>query len=627
MMPRRPFPAGTPNRGRTPAGTNPIPCRHCSEWNWWGANWSWPRSRRPWRRCGRGRAACSACSARAAWARPRCSARCASAPRPPGLLVLDGRGAEHERDVPFGVVVAAFDDHVATLHAAADRGARPGARHGAPRRRRTAGRRRPPLPRRSTSASTARCARCSRLLARERPVALVLDDLHWADDASIEFVLHLLRRPPRAPHLLVARRCGRRPAPRLLEAARAAPGASRWRSSRSATTTRCALLARRRPTRTAPADRARGARQPAVPATSSRASAASDGAARVADRRRRAASWPRWTRTRGRCWRAPPSPATRSIPSWPRPPPGCPERRRSPRSTSWSRSTSSAPRGTGRALRVPPSARAPGRLRRRAARPGALPPTSAPRPRSERRGAGRAVARPPRRARRAAGRRGGDRAAARGRGTPRPRRPRHAAHWYAAALRLCRTTAAQRAALLRAAGRSRWRPPGGSRRARAALLEVLALPAPSDAAAARTVAAARAWSRCSAAHPDARRRLLAELDGASPSTQADTRAPARAARSATAGRTAARVGRAAARGRASRPSGAVAGRRRSRRWARLWDGDARRRPTRSTARPPAGALDDERSPAARAARSTSAIAAVARRALRRRGRHGGARPG
>ena len=33
-----------------------------------------------------------------------------------GMLVLEGRAAEHERDVPFGLVVDALDDHVATLH-------------------------------------------------------------------------------------------------------------------------------------------------------------------------------------------------------------------------------------------------------------------------------------------------------------------------------------------------------------------------------------------------------------------------------------------------------------------------------------------------------------------------------
>ena len=32
-----------------------------------------------------------------------------------GLQVFEGRGAEHERDVPFGVVIDALDEHVATL--------------------------------------------------------------------------------------------------------------------------------------------------------------------------------------------------------------------------------------------------------------------------------------------------------------------------------------------------------------------------------------------------------------------------------------------------------------------------------------------------------------------------------
>jgi predicted ATPase len=33
-----------------------------------------------------------------------------------GMLVLEGRAAAHERSVPFGLVVDALDDHVATLH-------------------------------------------------------------------------------------------------------------------------------------------------------------------------------------------------------------------------------------------------------------------------------------------------------------------------------------------------------------------------------------------------------------------------------------------------------------------------------------------------------------------------------
>ena len=40
-------------------------------------------------------------------------------------------------------------------------------------------------------------------LAAMRPLLLILDDLHWADRASLELVCHLLRRPPEAPVLVV----------------------------------------------------------------------------------------------------------------------------------------------------------------------------------------------------------------------------------------------------------------------------------------------------------------------------------------------------------------------------------------------------------------------------------------
>ena len=35
------------------------------------------------------------------------------------------------------------------------------------------------------------------------PSALLFDDVQWADDASLELLLHLLTRPPEVPHLLV----------------------------------------------------------------------------------------------------------------------------------------------------------------------------------------------------------------------------------------------------------------------------------------------------------------------------------------------------------------------------------------------------------------------------------------
>ena len=67
----------------------------------------------------------------------------------------------------------------------------------------------PPWPRaarwrRSTSATAAiapceRCWRCSRVAGRS---SLMLDDLHWCDQASVELLGALLHRPPAAPVLL-----------------------------------------------------------------------------------------------------------------------------------------------------------------------------------------------------------------------------------------------------------------------------------------------------------------------------------------------------------------------------------------------------------------------------------------
>ncbi|MDA0142356.1 ATP-binding protein, partial [Solirubrobacter deserti] len=133
-----------------------------------------------------------------------------------GFLVLEGRGAEHERDVPFGIVIDALDDHVAGL--APEDLAAVGSGLGAV------------LPAAGASSTTERFLQLRalraliELVAREQPLTLLLDDLHWADAASFEFVLHLLRRPPRAPCLLAfALRPGTR-ATQLLAAARATPG-------------------------------------------------------------------------------------------------------------------------------------------------------------------------------------------------------------------------------------------------------------------------------------------------------------------------------------------------------------------------------------------------------------------
>ena len=51
-------------------------------------------------------------------------------------------------------------------------------------------------------------------VAAPRPLVVLLDDLHWADGASLELLGHLLRRPPRAPLLLgLTFRSGRLPQP------------------------------------------------------------------------------------------------------------------------------------------------------------------------------------------------------------------------------------------------------------------------------------------------------------------------------------------------------------------------------------------------------------------------------
>ncbi|MCW3004999.1 MAG: family ATPase, partial [Conexibacter sp.] len=141
--------------------------------------------------------------------------------RDAGLLVLAGRAAEHEREVPFGLVVDALDAHVATLNPV--RVAAAGPELGAVLPAAAADGRTPLAI--GGPAERFRYHRALRavleLLGRERPVALLLDDVHWADDASIELILHLLHRPPRVPFLLVvalqlgaARRCAElRPSP------------------------------------------------------------------------------------------------------------------------------------------------------------------------------------------------------------------------------------------------------------------------------------------------------------------------------------------------------------------------------------------------------------------------------
>jgi predicted ATPase len=112
-----------------------------------------------------------------------------------GYLVLDGRAAEFERDVPFGLIVDALSDYIGSLDPAILRAhdddplqelasifpslprqepATHGAAHGAERYR----------------LHYAIRSVLERLSERQ-PMVLALDDLHWADAASIEMLAHL----------------------------------------------------------------------------------------------------------------------------------------------------------------------------------------------------------------------------------------------------------------------------------------------------------------------------------------------------------------------------------------------------------------------------------------------------
>jgi DNA-binding CsgD family transcriptional regulator len=145
-----------------------------------------------------------------------------------GFLVLSGVAAEFDQEVPFAVVVEAFDAYLASHleellpDAGSDLAADLAAIFPAAR----------------TLAEPAvlgpddgyRAHRAMRTLleriASLAPLAILLDDLHWADAASLDLIAAMLRRPPDPVVLLaVAYRPGQAPA--RLEPALAVPGMRR----------------------------------------------------------------------------------------------------------------------------------------------------------------------------------------------------------------------------------------------------------------------------------------------------------------------------------------------------------------------------------------------------------------
>jgi ATP/maltotriose-dependent transcriptional regulator MalT len=123
-----------------------------------------------------------------------------------GMVVLAGRAGEYEHRQPFRPFVEALDDQLGRLaayqgnaidHTVVARGALvfPALADliaDDPPQNIEAGRY---LVYRAASQLIAR-------LAAEKGLVLVLDDLHWADDATVELLGHLLRHPPQAPIVL-----------------------------------------------------------------------------------------------------------------------------------------------------------------------------------------------------------------------------------------------------------------------------------------------------------------------------------------------------------------------------------------------------------------------------------------
>jgi ATP/maltotriose-dependent transcriptional regulator MalT len=123
-----------------------------------------------------------------------------------GHLVLSGAASELERGLPFSVFLDALDDYVAGLEpkrlAAVDDDVRVELAHVFPSLSAFADGRGVALQHERYRSHRALRELLERLAA-PTPLVLVLDDVHWADSASVELLGALLRRPPAAAVLLV----------------------------------------------------------------------------------------------------------------------------------------------------------------------------------------------------------------------------------------------------------------------------------------------------------------------------------------------------------------------------------------------------------------------------------------
>jgi DNA-binding CsgD family transcriptional regulator/tetratricopeptide (TPR) repeat protein len=122
-----------------------------------------------------------------------------------GHRVLAGSASEFERDLPFAVFVDALDEYLEALEGAglASLGDEVQAELADvfPALSQLAVDRRP-APQQERYRAHRAIRSLLEQLAKTQPLLLVLDDLHWADSASIELLGTLLRRPPNSPVLM-----------------------------------------------------------------------------------------------------------------------------------------------------------------------------------------------------------------------------------------------------------------------------------------------------------------------------------------------------------------------------------------------------------------------------------------
>src|SRR6266536_3710299 len=138
-----------------------------------------------------------------------------------GQLVLAGSVSELERELPFSVFVDALDDYLQSLDpkrlAFLDDDVQAELGHVFPSLSALGGGREVALQHERYRSHRAVRELLERLAA-PRPLLLVLDDVHWADSASVELLGALLRRPP-ATAVLIALAVRPRQTPERLSAA------------------------------------------------------------------------------------------------------------------------------------------------------------------------------------------------------------------------------------------------------------------------------------------------------------------------------------------------------------------------------------------------------------------------